>query len=168
MTSETLMTLARRLGRECRRHRVSVSVAESCTGGALAAAITSIPGSSEWFDRGFVTYSNEAKQELLGVSPRTLSRFGAVSEETARAMALAVLKCSPSVLSVSITGIAGPTGATPGKPVGLVWIAWAWRKGPVQVREFRFRGGRSAVRRQAVAEAIEGLIGLIGPPPARG
>jgi len=157
MTGETLMTLVRRLGLECGRHSVTVSVAESCTGGALAAAITSIPGSSQWFDWGFVTYSNEAKQELLGVPPRTLSRFGAVSEETARAMALGVLKRSPSGLAVSVTGIAGPSGATPGKPVGLVWIAWARRRGLVVAREFHFRGGRAAVRRQAIAEAIAGL-----------
>jgi nicotinamide-nucleotide amidase len=161
MTRETLMNLVRRLGRECRRHGIAVSVAESCTGGALAAAITSISGSSAWFDRGFVTYSNEAKQELLGVSRRTLARFGAVSEETARAMALAVLKRSPSRLAVSVTGIAGPTGATPGKPVGLVWIAWARRRAPVVVRRFHFPGGRPAVRRLAVAEAIAGLLELI-------
>jgi nicotinamide-nucleotide amidase len=152
------MSAVRHLGRECLRHGVSVSVAESCTGGALAVAITSISGSSAYFDRGFVTYSNEAKRELLGVSPRTLSRHGAVSEQTARAMALGVLKRSPSAHAVSITGIAGPKGATPGKPVGLVWIAWARRGGAAHAREFHFRGGRTAVRRQAVAEAIAGLL----------
>ncbi|HET6265510.1 MAG TPA: CinA family protein [Usitatibacter sp.] len=161
MSGPTLMVLVRRLGRECLRQGASVSVAESCTGGGLAAAITSVPGSSAYFDRGFVTYSNEAKQELLGVSPRALARFGAVSEETARAMALGVLKQSPARLAVSVTGIAGPGGATPGKPVGLVWIAWARRRGLVVAREFHFRGGRAAVRRQAVAEAIAGLLEVL-------
>jgi len=158
MTTGSPMTLVRRLARECLRERASVSVAESCTGGALAAAITSIPGSSEWVDRGLVPYSNAAKQEMLGVPGRTLARHGAVSEETARAMARGVLERSPSALAVSITGIAGPTGATPGKPVGLVWIAWARRKGPVRARAFRFAGGRAAVRRQAVVAALQGLL----------
>jgi nicotinamide-nucleotide amidase len=158
MSKPTLMILVRRLGRECLRQGVSVSVAESCTGGGLAAAITSVSGSSAYFDRGFVTYSNAAKQELLGVSPRTLARFGAVSKETAREMARAALERSPAALAVSITGIAGPTGATPGKPVGLVWIAWARRKGAILAREFHFQGGRAAVRRQAVVEAVAGLL----------
>jgi nicotinamide-nucleotide amidase len=165
MSGPALMVLVRRLGRECLRQGASVSVAESCTGGGLAAAITSIPGSSAYFDRGFVTYSNEAKQELLGVSPRTLARFGAVSEETARAMALGVLKRSASGIGVSITGIAGPTGATPGKPVGLVWIAWARRRGTAHARQFHFRGGRATVRRQAVTEAIAGLLEALAGGP---
>jgi nicotinamide-nucleotide amidase len=140
----------------CRERGERIAVAESCTGGGLAAALTSVAGSSDWFDRGFVTYSNAAKQELLGVSAATLKRFGAVSEEVARQMARGALAGSRATLAVSITGIAGPGGATPGKPVGLVWIAWA-RKSSITGRRFHFKGGRAAVRRQAVAAALEGL-----------
>jgi nicotinamide-nucleotide amidase len=138
-----------------------VSVAESCTGGGLAAAITRIAGSAKWFDRGFVTYSNEAKRELLGVSARTLRNHGAVSEPVAREMARGVLKRSPSALSVSITGIAGPGGGTREKPVGTVWIAWGVREGPLQSRQFLFKGGRVEVRKQTVAMALQGLIDLL-------
>nr|MDQ3025228.1 CinA family protein [Pseudomonadota bacterium] len=118
MTEDDITALARRLGRICKRRKVEISVAESCTGGGLAAAITRISGSAKWFDRGFVTYSNTAKKDLLGVSQRTLARHGAVSEEVAREMAAGVLARSPSSLSVAITGIAGPTGGSRTKPVG--------------------------------------------------
>ncbi len=124
MTEDDITVMARTLGRACRRRKVTVCVAESCTGGGLAAAITRISGSAKWFDRGFVTYSNGAKREMLGVSPRTLKRFGAVSEPVAREMAAGVLAHSPADVCVSVTGIAGPTGGVPGKPVGLVWLAW--------------------------------------------
>lgn len=161
MTEDDITELARRVGRACRRRGIEVSVAESCTGGGLAAAITRISGSAKWFDRGFVTYSNAAKRELLGVSEATLKRFGAVSEEVAREMAVGVLARSPSEVSVAVTGIAGPTGAAPGKPVGLVWLAWAQRGGAVQSRAFRFRGDRLEVRRQSVAMALQGLADLM-------
>lgn len=161
MTEDDITDLARRLGRACRRRGIEISVAESCTAGGLAAAITRISGSAKWFDRGFVTYSNDAKRDMLGVSPRTLKRFGAVSEEVAREMARGVLARSPSDVTVAVTGIAGPTGAAPGKPVGLVWFAWAQRDGPVQTRRFVFPGGRVEVRRKAVAMAIQGLIDLL-------
>jgi nicotinamide-nucleotide amidase len=141
---------------------VVLGVAESCTGGGLAAAITRISGSAKWFDRGFVTYSNDAKREMLGVPQRALRNFGAVSEPVARAMARGVIRRSRADAAVSITGIAGPTGGSRSKPVGLVWFAWASRGGAVQTRWFRFRGGRSAVREQSVAVAIQGLIDLIG------
>jgi nicotinamide-nucleotide amidase len=162
MTEDDITALARQLGRVAKRRKVEVTTAESCTGGGLAAAITRISGSAKWFDRGFVTYANDAKQQMLGVSPETLKRFGAVSEEVAREMAVGALRNSPSDVSVSITGIAGPTGATPGKPVGLVWFAWAVRDGPVQSRSFHFKGGRVEVRMQAVYIALRGLIDLIG------
>ena len=161
MTEDDVTDLARRLGRICKRRKVEVSVAESCTGGGLAAAITRISGSAKWFDRGFVTYSNPAKKELLGVSQRTLGNYGAVSEQVAREMARGVLRHSPSDVSVSITGIAGPTGGSRSKPVGLVWFAWGARGGPVQARAFRFKGTRAEVQRQAVAMAIQGLIDLL-------
>jgi nicotinamide-nucleotide amidase len=161
MTEDDITELARKVGRACKRRKVEIVTAESCTGGGLAAAITRISGSAKYFDRGFVTYANDAKREMLGVSQRTLKRFGAVSEEVAREMALGALEHSPSDVSVAITGIAGPTGAAPGKPVGLVWFCWAVRGGPVQSRRFRFQGGRVEVRTQSVAMALQGLLDLL-------
>lgn len=162
MTEDDITELARKLGRAAKRRRVEITTAESCTGGGLAAAITRISGSAKWFDRGFVTYANDAKRELLGVSQRTLKEHGAVSEPVAREMARGALDRSPSDVAVAITGIAGPTGAAPGKPVGLVWFAWAVRGGTVQSRRFVFEGNRTAVRMQAVAVALQGLIDLLG------
>jgi nicotinamide-nucleotide amidase len=161
VTEDDITELARKVGRACKRRRIEIVTAESCTGGGLAAAITRISGSAKYFDRGFVTYANDAKKEMLGVSQRTLKRFGAVSEEVAREMALGALKKSPSDVSVAITGIAGPTGAAPGKPVGLVWFCWAARGGPVQSRRFLFKGGRVEVRMQSVAVALQGLLDLM-------
>jgi nicotinamide-nucleotide amidase len=168
MNDRDLTTLARRLGRACLARKLMVGVAESCTGGGVAEAITRIPGSSAWFERGFVTYTNDAKRELLGVPAKALTRFGAVSGEVAQAMARGVLRRSPCRVSVAVTGVAGPGGGTRSKPVGLVWFAWAVRSGPVQAYSQRFRGGRLAIRRQSVAVAIQGLIEIIGPPPSRG
>lgn len=161
MNEDGITRLAVRMGKACKRRRVEVSVAESCTGGGVAAAITRISGSAKWFDRGFVTYSNAAKRQLLGVSQRTLARHGAVSEEVAREMAAGVLKHSPSDIAVSVTGIAGPTGGSRLKPVGLVWFAWAVRGGVIQSRAFRFKGTRMEVRTQAVAIALQGVIDLL-------
>lgn len=161
MTEDAVTRLARTLGRSCLRRKVSVCVAESCTGGGVAEAITRIPGSSRWFDRGFVTYTDEAKRAMLGVSRRALKAHGAVSEAVARAMALGVLKRSSADVSVAVTGIAGPAGGSPAKPVGLVWLAWAARGDLVQARAFRLRGGRAQVRRQSVCVAIQGLIDLL-------
>ena len=134
------------------------ATAESCTGGLIAGAITDVSGSSGWFERGFVTYSNEAKIELLGVRPETLSRFGAVSEETARAMVAGALERSHADVAVAVTGVAGPTGGTPEKPVGLVWLAWGIRGGAVEAVSHRFPGNRAAVREATVAVALDGLI----------
>jgi nicotinamide-nucleotide amidase len=156
-----LTALARELGHACERRHVMVATAESCTGGGVAEAITRISGSSAWFDRAFVTYTNTAKIELLGVSAMTLDRHGAVSEETAREMAQGALAFSHADVSVAITGIAGPTGGTAHKPVGLVYIAWGARGGDVQPRQFHFLGGRDAVRSQSIAFALQGLIELI-------
>jgi nicotinamide-nucleotide amidase len=161
MIEEDITALARSLGRACKRRGVVLAAAESCTGGGIAEAITRVAGSSAWFDRGFVTYSNSAKQDLLGVASATIERFGAVSEETAREMAAGALARSAALVSVAVTGIAGPGGATPGKPVGLVWFAWAARGGSVQARSFEFSGGRERVRRQSVAMGIQGLIDLL-------
>ena len=132
-----------------------LAAAESCSGGLLAVTLTEIPGSSDVFERGFVTYSNEAKQVMLGVTPMTLAKHGAVSRETAEAMAMGVLAHAPVDLAVSITGIAGPGGAVPGKPVGLVYLAAASRGGR-RIQHERTDGdiGRTQVRRACVIEAL--------------
>src|SRR6267378_6142195 len=128
MARDTLKTLARRVGARLKNRNLKLATAESCTGGWIAQAVTSVSGSSEWFDRGFVTYSNDAKKELLGVRARTLSRHGAVSEETAREMASGALARSRAQVALAVTGIAGPGGGTRKKPVGLVCFAWAGKK----------------------------------------
>lgn len=161
ITEEEITRLAIRVGGACKRRGVDIATAESCTGGGVAEAITRIAGSSAWFDRGFVTYSYIAKEQLLGVSHETLVTHGAVSEAVVREMAAGALKNSTAHVSVAVTGIAGPGGASPGKPVGLVWFAWGVRGGEVQLREFRFNGDRQHVRRQAVAVALQGLIDLL-------
>jgi nicotinamide-nucleotide amidase len=138
-----------------------LATAESCTGGFIAKCLTDVPGSSAWFERGYVTYSNAAKSTDLGVSAALIARQGAVSEPVARAMARGALRASGADLAVAVTGIAGPDGGTPGKPVGTVWFAWARRQGTriaVSSRCRRFRGDRDAVRRQTVAQAIAGLL----------
>jgi nicotinamide-nucleotide amidase len=139
-----------------------IATAESCTGGAVAEAITRISGSSAWFERAFVTYTDTAKIEMLGVLPGTLTDFGAVSEAVAGQMAAGALAHSAADVAVAVTGIAGPTGGTPAKPVGLVWIAWTYRGGNPQCRRFLFRGDRAAIRRQSVEVALQGLIDLLG------
>ena len=161
MTEDHITDIARRLGRAAKRRRIEIVTAESCTGGGAAAAITRISGSAKWFDRGFVTYSNDAKKQMLGVTQRSLGSYGAVSEQVACEMAAGALKESGADVSVAITGIAGPTGGSRSKPVGLVWFAWGARKGAIQARAFRFKGGRVAIRRQAVAVALQGLVDLL-------
>ncbi len=162
MTEDDVTDLARRLGRSCRARKVRLATAESCTGGGIASAITRISGSAMWFERGFVTYGNLAKEEMLGVSRETLARHGAVSGAVASEMALGALRHSPADLAVAVTGIAGPSGGSAAKPVGLVWFAWAQRGAAPQVRRFVLKGDRAEVRRQAVAVALQGLVDLIG------
>lgn len=158
MSDEEITRLAAELGEACRRRGWTLAVAESCTGGGVGEAITRAPGSSAWFDRGFVTYSNEAKTDLLGVKPETLGGHGAVSEATAREMVQGALSQSRADLAVAVTGIAGPDGGSAARPVGLVWFAWAGIDGPERA-EFRIFGGdRAAIRREAVAEALRGLL----------
>lgn len=140
----------------------SLVTAESCTGGWLAKVCTDLAGSSGWFERGLVTYSNQAKQDLLGVSASTLEQQGAVSEATVREMASGALRNSTAQHAVAISGIAGPDGGSAEKPVGTVWFAWASTDGSVQSRKYRFAGGRDAVRRQAVAAALDGLLEQLG------
>jgi nicotinamide-nucleotide amidase len=157
MTEDAAVRLAEAVGRLLKAKGESLVTAESCTGGGVAEAITAISGSSEWFDRGFVTYSNEAKIEMLKVSPETLKAHGAVSEETAREMALGALSVSPGTVSVSVTGVAGPSGGTRLKPVGMVCFAWA-RSGESIARSEtrRFSGDRAGVREQSVVHALQG------------
>ena len=161
MTEDDVTALARKLGRACKKRDVDLVTAESCTGGGIATACTRISGSAKWFERGMVTYTNIAKEEMLGVSRAPLKAHGAVSEEVAREMALGALKHSHAHISVAVTGIAGPSGGVPGKPVGTVHFAWGVRGGPVQTRMFRFKGDRVAVRLQSVAVALQGLIDLL-------
>ena len=145
---------AQRLGHHLRQLGLMVSTVESCTGGLIARALTETAGSSAWFDRGFVTYSNAAKIEMVGVSPGTLDACGAVSEPTAREMAVGGLCNSAAAIALAVTGIAGPGGATPGKPVGTVCFAWAHRDGRVLSQTLHLPGDRSAVRRSTALHAL--------------
>lgn len=156
---------ARRLGEALRARGWRVATAESCTGGLVAGAITAIAGSSDWFDRGFVTYSNDAKRELLGVATATLDAHGAVSEPVAAEMAAGALARSAADLAVSITGIAGPGGAVPGKPVGTVCFGFASRRGGVRTERRQLPGDRAAVRDAAVVIALDGLAALADENP---
>jgi nicotinamide-nucleotide amidase len=149
--------LAKRLGASLKRANETLATAESCTGGWAAQVVTSVAGSSAWFERGFVTYSNAAKQELVGVRAETLRAHGAVSEETAREMARGALERSRGTIAVSITGVAGPAGGTAEKPVGTVCFAWA-RGGEVRSETRRFAGDRESIRRQSVILALEGVM----------
>lgn len=156
MESE-LFELAEQLGRKLKANGKTIATAESCTGGWIAQTITDVPGSSAWFDRGFVTYSNAAKMQMLGVSPQTLENYGAVSSETATEMAAGALAHSDADVAVAVTGIAGPDGGTPEKPVGTVFIAWADKNGAVKVAKKQFAGNRRQIRAQTVRGAIEGI-----------
>ena len=160
-SAQRIVELAAALGRALRRRRMWLATAESCTAGGVAYAVTQVPGSSAWFDRGFVTYSNAAKRQMLGVPAIDLRVHGAVSEPVARAMARGALSSSDAHLAVGITGIAGPGGGTADKPVGLVCFSWALRRrGELRLRtETRLLGGsRAAVRTQAIVVALEGLL----------
>jgi nicotinamide-nucleotide amidase len=137
-----------------------LATAESCTGGLIAATCTSVAGSSDWFERGFVTYSNEAKTELLGVDAALIAAHGAVSEPVAVAMAAGALRHSPADVSVAVTGIAGPGGAVPGKPVGTVWLAWALRGEAPQAQHLLLGGDRAAVREATVRAALAHLTAM--------
>ncbi len=146
-----LVTLAR-------TRRINLASAESCTGGLIGAAITSVPGSSDVFGYGFITYSNDAKRRLLGVREETLNKYGAVSKETAKEMALGALKVSGVDFSVAVTGIAGPGGGSIDKPVGLVFIAMADKKQSVSVKKLVLRGDRKEIRLQSVTESLKFLL----------
>ncbi len=157
-----LEELAGRVGGLLLEQNRKLVTAESCTGGWVAKCITDIAGSSAWFDRGFVTYSNRAKRDMLGVAATTLETQGAVSEATVCEMARGALAHSAADIAVAISGIAGPDGGLPGKPVGTVCIAWLVSGAPPCVETRQFHGDREAIRRQAVARALEGLLDVLG------
>lgn len=163
MTAGSLLAIAQALGERLRKNGAMLVTAESCTGGGVAQAVTAIAGSSEWFERGFVAYSNAAKQELLGVARETLEVHGAVSEQTARELARGALERSHGTISVAVTGVAGPTGGSAAKPVGFVCFAWATRD-RMRSESRRFSGDREAVRRQSVARALEGVLETLDSP----
>ncbi|MEO8161160.1 MAG: nicotinamide-nucleotide amidohydrolase family protein [Arenimonas sp.] len=155
-----LHRLAEQVGERLRANRHTMCTAESCTGGWIAKTITDIPGCSDWFECGVAAYSYEAKQALLGVRAETLTQHGAVSRETVLEMVSGALIASGASLAVAVTGIAGPTGGTSGKPVGEVWIGWKRRNRYPFARVFHFAGDREAVRRQTVAAALIGLLDI--------
>ena len=152
--------LARKVGEALKARGLKLVTAESCTGGWVATALTAVAGSSDWFERGYVTSSNAAKREDLGVAEATLARHGAVSEQTAREMAAGALKKGGARVALAITGIAGPSGGTPAKPVGTV--CFAWTDGSKMVSETkRFDGDRERVRRQSVERSLQGILELL-------
>jgi len=153
----TLQALAAEVGHRLQAAGRMLAVAESCTGGWIAKALTDTAGSSAWFERGFITYSNESKAAMLGVRSATLEQHGAVSEAVVREMAEGAAHWSRAQVTVAVSGIAGPDGGTPDKPVGTVWIAWRWADGRVEARQYQFKGDRGSVRFQAVLTALEGL-----------
>jgi nicotinamide-nucleotide amidase len=165
---EQLLTLARTVATALRAGELRMATAESCTGGFIAKLLTDLPGSSVWFERGLVTYSNDAKTELLGVPANVLDHAGAVSAATVLAMAEGLLSRAPVQWTLAVSGIAGPDGGSADKPVGTVWIAWAGRGVAASASRFQFPGDRDAVRRATAAAALQGLADLLQPipPPA--
>ncbi len=162
VSDEELHGLAVELGEKLRARGWMLATAESCTGGWIGEVLTAIPGSSAFYERGFITYANAAKIELLGVPPETLDAYGAVSEETARAMAQGALVRSPVHAALSVSGIAGPGGGTREKPVGMVCYGWALNDGTLMSSTCRLDGNREEIRSRAVAAALRGMIELIG------
>ncbi len=154
-------TLAAQVGGSLESHGLMLATAESCTGGGVAQAITDVAGSSAWFERGFVTYSNQSKQQMLGVRESTLKQHGAVSEMTVREMVAGALERSSAQVALAVSGIAGPDGGTAEKPVGTVWFAWGSRNGETCARRYQLDGNRAEVRAQAVRIALQGIIALL-------
>lgn len=158
-----LIHLSTQVGHALRQNSQLLTTAESCTGGYLADVVTSVSGSSKWFDRGFVPYSEKAKQQMLGVSPEILAAHGTVSEAVVCAMAEGALQNSHAHVAVAVTGIAGPAGGTDEIPVGTVWIAWLIKEQPILVRHYLFHGERTHIRRLAVTEILRELLNLLRP-----
>lgn len=161
VSQDELEHLAAQLGAALMRNGWRIAVAESCTGGWAAQAMTAVAGSSLWFERGFVTYSNDAKQDLLDVAGKTLVQHGAVSTETAREMTEGVLRRSRAQVAFAITGIAGPTGGSPDKPVGTVCFSWAWPDHTPRVERMLFPGDRRQIRAQSVRHAFRKMLALM-------
>ena len=161
MPDPVIYRLAEEVGAALKRRGLMLATAESCTGGWIAEAITMVPGSSEWFERGFVTYTYISKREMLGVGEKTLERHGAVSEEVVLEMAAGALTRSHAQIAVAVSGVAGPSGGTPEKPVGTVCIAWGAKGVAPRAETQRFPGDREAVRRQSVVHALQGVLGLL-------
>lgn len=162
---QNLYELAVQVGIALRTRKQMLAIAESCTGGWIAKVATDVPGSSAWFDRGFVTYSNAAKTELLGVRESTIATHGAVSAEVVAEMAAGALERSPADLTLAVSGIAGPEGGSPNKPVGTVYLGWAQRNGAASAECLHFEGNRDAVRLQAVAAALQGVLDVFARQP---
>jgi nicotinamide-nucleotide amidase len=158
---DSLITLSTTLGDTLQRHQYMLALAESCTGGMVSSIITEIAGSSAWFDCGFVSYSNEAKQKMLGVTTATLEKYGAVSEQTALEMALGAINHSQANIAGSITGVAGPGGGSASKPVGTVCFAWVLKGGQTITATHHFNDDRQGNRHQATLTLINGLLDLI-------
>lgn len=161
MSDKKLYQLAQQVGEVLKARALMLVTAESCTGGWIGEAVTMVPGSSEWFERGFITYTYISKREMLGVKTETLEKHGAVSEPTVKEMAAGALAASHAQIAVAVSGVAGPAGGTPDKPVGTICLAWALRNGEPVAETRLYAGDREAVRRQAVARALEGVLELI-------
>jgi len=153
--------LAKQVGIALEKRELMLATAESCTGGQIAQIITSVSGSACWFERGFVTYSNDAKQEMLGVVPEIIETYGAVSEQTAKQMAEGAIAYSHAQTSLAVTGIAGPTGGTKTKPVGTICFAWAGENMKTQTMQQHFDGNRTSIRSQAAQFVLENLVSFI-------
>ena len=153
--------LAAQVGEALKSHSMMLATAESCTGGGVAQAITEVAGSSAWFERGFVTYSNLSKQQMLDVREATLKQHGAVSEMTVREMVAGALQHSAAQVALSVSGIAGPDGGTADKPVGTVWFAWGTKGGETRAQRYQLSGNRAEVRAQAVRIALQGVVNLL-------
>ena len=163
MANDILYKLAARVGKVLKARKLMLVTAESCTGGGLGEAVTRVPGSSDWYERGFITYTYISKREMLGVKKQTLAKFGAVSEQAASEMAQGALKMSHAQVAVAVTGTAGPSGGTREKAVGTVCFAWAQKKARISSETMHFKGDRHAVRRQSVERALRGVLVLLGP-----
>lgn len=160
-----LYELSNRVGEALKARKLMMATAESCTGGWIGQAVTMVPGSSKWFDRGFVTYTNEAKEDMLGVSHKTLETFGAVSEQTVREMVAGALARSRAQVAVAVSGIAGPDGGSAMKPVGTVLLAWGEKDDIVEAQSVLFPGDRDAVRRATVIAALQGVLARVARKP---
>lgn len=161
LVSRDIENMAIQIGSALKSHGLVLATAESCTGGAVASAITDIAGSSEWFERGFITYSNEAKREMLGVAQEILTRYGAVSEAVVHEMVAGALYHSHAQVALAVSGIAGPAGGMPDKPVGTVWFAWGIKGRQCVARLHHLSGSRAEIRMQSVRIAFQGVLELL-------